>query len=61
MRIILRPRTDPHFGPSELADQLGRWLRPDTTGSVKARVTISGRIKEITLDLDHQPDESDMP
>lgn len=52
MKIILKPREGATFTPADLRAQLDRWVQADTKGFLTARYTLSGKIREITLDLD---------
>lgn len=60
MKITLNPQQAPVFTPAELLTQLNRWIRPGTTGTITARCTFGGKIKELTLDVEQQ-DEAPAP
>lgn len=54
MKITLKPNHGNTFSAAELGQVAARWLRPDVTGRVTARVSIRGEIKELTLELDDE-------
>jgi hypothetical protein len=57
VKITLTPRTDTVFTPGELREQLNQWIQPAVRGTVTARCTLAGKIKEIVLDVDPDPGE----